>query len=392
MKTMDFDSSIEVPSDEELGQWTLKVPAKAGVYLLWGEGGQGLLLATTGNLRAAVRRKLQPEADQVSTKKTQLDKITKGLSWRRANSNFAAFGQYHQLARELYPQKYRELLGWKEAWWVKICLSDKVGRISATKKISVPGLDEYVGPWANGRAAKYFIDLATDAYGLCRNYEVLKRMNANSSCTYAQIGSCCGVCQGKITVEEYRRRLAEAAGLAEVENRRAKQEELKRQMNEAAAKLDFEAAESKKKLIGRIEKLNDKDAVWAGNLRRFVFLVIGPGSDRKHVQPLRISGASIDSGEEIELEQIESKIEGVAAWARQMEEHWPRNEAELQFWRERVSMVSYFLFRRHSDQCLYYKLGNLPSATKVAEQISRKFSKSKSSGPQAQRGNHGNIG
>lgn len=374
---MDFDGSIEVPSDQELLQWTLKVPAKAGVYLLCGEGGQGLLLATAGNVRAAVRRKLQPEADQLSTKKTQLREITKVVSWKRANSNFAAFGQYHQLARERYPLKYRELLGWKDSWWVKICLSEKMGRISATKKISVPGRDEYVGPWANGRAAKAFVDLATDIYGLCRNYEVLRRMNVNSSCTYAQIGSCCGVCQGKITAEEYRRRLAEAAGLAEAENRLAKQEELKRQMNEAAAKLDFEAAENKKKLIGRIEKLNDKDAVWAGNLRKFGFLVIGPGSNRKHVQPLRVNGGSIESGEEIELEQLEGQIDGVASWARQMELNWPKGEPELQYWRESVSMVSYFLFRRHSDQCLYYRLNDLPDKANLVRQIKGKFGREK---------------
>jgi len=40
-------------------------------------------------------------------------------------------------------------------------------------------------------------------------------------------------------------------------------------------------------------------------------------------------------------------------------------------------MVSYFLFRRHSDQCLYYKLDKLPEPKGLIEQIQNKFAKEK---------------
>ena len=139
---MDFDGSIEVPRDHDLGHWTPKLPAKAGVYLLWGREGEPILLATAGTVRTAVRRKLQATTEQSSGKRTQLDKITKGVSWRQANSNFVAYVQFHQLARQIYPEKYREMLGWKDVWWVKICLSEPMGRILATKTISLPGPDE----------------------------------------------------------------------------------------------------------------------------------------------------------------------------------------------------------------------------------------------------------
>ena len=374
---MDFDGSIEVPGDEELQAWTLKLPAKAGVYLLWGEANEPILLATTGGLRAAVRRKLQTDTDQTSQKRTQLDKITKGVSWKQANSQFAAYAQFHELARQIYPGKYRQMLGWKDSWWVKMCLSEKPGRILPSKKIDVPGLDEYIGPWPSSKAVKNFIDLATDMYGLCRNHDVLKQMNRNKSCTYAQIGSCCGVCEGKTSVEEYRRMLEQAGELAEPEKRLKKQRQLQEQMNEAAAKLDFEAAENNKKLIKRLKGLENKESLWAGNLRRFAFLVVSPGADRKHIQPWRVNAGEIESGEEVKLAEIESQISNIVAWARQGQTHWPENKSEVQFRREKISMVSYFLFRRHSDQCLYYRLDRLPEQKKLIEQIKSKFAKEK---------------
>jgi excinuclease UvrABC nuclease subunit len=370
---MDFDGSIEVPPNQELQHWTLKLPAKAGVYLLWGMAGEPILLATTGNVRAAVRRKLQANTDQTGKQRTQLDRITKGVSWTQANSNFVSYGQFHQLARQIYPGKYRQMLGWKDPWWVKICLSERIGTIRATKKISVPGTDEYMGPWPSIKAVRNFIDLATDMHGLCRSPEILRQMNSKKTCTYAQMGKCCGVCLEKMSTEEYRGLLEEVMGLAEREKRLEKQRQLKEQMKQAAENLEFEVAANIKTLIKRLDELKNKDARWVGSLRQFGFLVIAPGADRKHIQAWRVYGGSIQDGEVIELGRIETQIGSIVDWARQGVQQRPTGQAELQQWRESISMVSYFLFRAHSDQCLYYKLDNMPKSHDLAGQIKSKF-------------------
>ena len=371
---MDFDGSIEVPTNQDLRSWTLALPERAGVYLLWGAEREPILLATAGSVRAAVRRKLAPSAPQTTTRQTKLAEITKGVSWTQANSNFVAYRQFHQLAQAIYPTSYRQMLGWPDSWWVKVCLSEPFGRLLATQKISVPGPDEYIGPLPNAKAAKNFINLAGDMYGLCRNYEILQQTaRTTKACAYAQMGKCCGACLGKISASQYQKLLAEVLKLAEPQGRLQQQHNLEKMMKESAAHLQFEQAENNKKLIKRIAELEDKGFQWADNLCRFGYLIIAPGFDRHHLWPWRVNGGTIEPGEPIKLAEIEGKIAEIIDWAKQNSWQAPVSQSQIQPWREGISLVSYFLFRSHNDQCLYYKLDNLPNSAALAEQISNKF-------------------
>lgn len=386
---MDFDGSIEVPKDQDLQSWTLALPARAGVYLLWTEQHEAILLATAGSVRAAVRRKLSPTANDTTSRRTELVKITKGVSWTQANSNFVAYGQFHQLARKIYPSNYREMLAWPGAWWVKVCLSEPIGRLLATQKITSPGTDEYIGPVPNAKAAKMFIDLAGDMYGLCRNYEILQQIvttKKTKTCAYAQMGKCSCVCLEKISVSDYRALLTEVLKLAEAQGRLEQRRQLEKSMKEAADKLQFEQAANTRTLIKRLTELEDKGFRWADNLRGFRYLIIAPGADRHHIQPWRVMGGTIEGGEPTELASIEGQISGIIDWAKQGVLKLPAGRSEVQQWRESVSLVSYFLFRSHSDQCLYYKLGNLPKPAELVEQIGGKFKRGKTSKNEARIG------
>ena len=389
---MDFDGSIVVPSNQDLQNWTLALPARAGIYFLWGAEHEPILLATAGSLRATVRRKLAQSSPQATTRQTKLAEITKGVSWTQANSNFVAYRQFHQLAQAIYPANYRQMLGWPDTWWVKVCLSEPFGRLLATQKISVPGPDEYIGPVPNAKAAKNFINLASDRYGLCRNYEILQQTaTTTKACAYAQMGKCCGACLGKISASQYQKLLAEVLKLAEPQGRLQQHHKLEKMMKESAANLQFEQAENNKKLIKRITELEDKGFQWAGNLRRFWYLIIAPGSDRHHLWPWRVNGGTIEPGEPTKLAEIEQKIAEIVDWARQASRQPPLERPEIQKWRESISLVSYFLFRSHSDQCLYYKLDNLPNPADLAEQISDKFRASKTNKAKLEGSNQANI-
>ena len=134
---MDFDGSIEVPADQELQQWTLALPARAGVYLLWGDKHKTIQLATSGSVRASVRRKLAQSESETLSRRTELAEITKGVSWTQADSSFVSYWQFHQLAREIYPNSYGKMLGWSSAWWVRICLSEPFGHLQSVRKIKI---------------------------------------------------------------------------------------------------------------------------------------------------------------------------------------------------------------------------------------------------------------
>ncbi len=383
---MDFDGSIDVPANQELQQWTLELPARAGVYLLWGPNREAILLATSGSVRASVRRKLARSESETPSRRTELAEISKGVSWTQSDSNFVAYYQFHQLAKAIYPSSYSGMLGWSDAWWIRICLSESFGRLLTTRRISPPGPDEYIGPFANSKAAKYFVNLATDMYGLCRDYEVLQQRatkKAIQACAYAQMGKCCGACLGRVSPGEYRELLLEVSKLAEPKERLAQRRRLANQMSRAASKLDFESAAKNKKLIKRMGKLEEEGFRWAGNLRGFEYLIIAPGSDRQHIRPWRVKGGMVESGEAIGLDEVEKRIGEIVHWAKLAGYRAPVEPCEIQQWRESIGLVSYFLFRSHSDKCLYYKLDRLPEDTDLAEQISGKFGQTKTRGDKA---------
>ena len=301
---MDFDSSIEVPADQTLQQWTLALPARAGVYLLWGDKRETILLATSGSVRASVRRKLARSESETLSRRTELAEITKGVSWTQADSSFVSYWHFHQLARAIYPNSYGKMLGWSNAWWIRICLSEPFGQLRTVRKISPSGPDEYIGPFVNSKAAKYYVDLASDLYGLCRNYEILQpttTKKAAQACAYAQMGKCCGACLGLVSAGEYRKLLLEVVKLAEPEELLGQRRHLEEQMSRAAAKLDFESAAKNKKLIKRLGKLKE-DLGWAGSLRQFRYLIIAPGRDRHHVRLWRVNRGTIEPGEHVGLE------------------------------------------------------------------------------------------
>ena len=391
---MEFDGSIEVPTDQELQQWTLKLPDRAGVYLLWGDKRETILLATSGSVRGSVRRKLtQPESETLS-RRTELANVTKGVSWTQADSKFVAYWQFHQLARAIYPSSYGKMLSWSDGWWIRICLSEPFGRLLVTRKISPPGPDKYVGPFASGKMAKYLVDLGSDMYGLCRDYKVLQQTatgRATHACAYAQMGRCCGACLGRVSASEYQEFLLAAGTLIEPEERLGQRRRLEEQMNQAAAKLDFESATKNKKLIGRMSKLEEADFRWAGSLQRFEYLIIAPGPGRQQVRPWRVNGGKVEPGEVIGLGEIERHMEEIVEWAKRAGFREPMSRCEIQQWRESIGLVSYFLFRSHSDKCLYYKLDYLPEKADMAEQIARKFRTGKNIGVRRKRQTGKNI-
>ncbi len=388
---MDFDGSIEVPADEALQQWTLALPARAGVYSLWGDKRETILLATSGSVRASVRRKLARSESETLSRRTELSEITKGVSWTQADSSFVSYWQFHQLARAAYPNSYGEMLGWSSAWWIRICLSEPFGKLQTVRKISPSGPDEYIGPFVSGKGAKYFSDLVSDMYGLCRNYEILQqttREKGSQACAYAQMGKCCGACLGQVSTSEYQELLLEAVKLAEPEERLVQRNRLEEQMSRAAAKLDFESAAKTKKFIKRMGKLEEEDFCWADSLRQFQYLIIAPGQDRHQVRPWRVNSGLIEPGEAVKLAEVEKQIGGIVDWARKSNCRPPTNVSEIQQWRESIGLVSYFLFRSHNDKCLYYKLDRLPKEADMAEQITSKFERGKSRGAKG----HGAIG
>src|SRR5690349_17580467 len=89
------------PAGEE-GQATAplaleKIPAKMAVYLIEGEGNEPLLLATVGDLRAAIGRRMADLPADARSKRVPYRQLARNLRYRLVNSPFAANLWYYQV-------------------------------------------------------------------------------------------------------------------------------------------------------------------------------------------------------------------------------------------------------------------------------------------------------
>src|SRR5579862_7122183 len=74
------------------------IPAKKAVYLLVDSNDQPLLLATVGNLRAALQRRLADAAPDEKTRRIPYNKITHRVHYCIVHSPFAANLWYYKAA------------------------------------------------------------------------------------------------------------------------------------------------------------------------------------------------------------------------------------------------------------------------------------------------------
>jgi hypothetical protein len=104
-----------------------------------------------------------------------------------------------------------------------------------------------------------------DVFRLCRKSEFANNPQHAQSCPYLQMDSCCGVCAGKITTDEYKKIIDDAfsAGV-DIDNAINK---FQIEMQTAAKELHFEKAAALKKKIEKLSGLKKQTYKWTDDLK-----------------------------------------------------------------------------------------------------------------------------
>ena len=101
----------------------LPVPARWVVYLLADEHDRPVQLLCVRNLRHSLRRRLgppDPAEAPAATRRIDYRALVRRVHWRRVDSAFEADVAYHEAARELVPQTYRGMVGFRPAWFIHV--------------------------------------------------------------------------------------------------------------------------------------------------------------------------------------------------------------------------------------------------------------------------------
>ncbi|MFH1747004.1 MAG: hypothetical protein ABIG44_08160 [Planctomycetota bacterium] len=238
------------------------LPGYPAVYLLLTDQQVPIQLGTTQHLRRLAISRLT-DLEQVSRGKADLAEIARGIRWREVHSAFEGRWWYYRLARQMYPKRYRHLISFGPAWFLRVDWQQPIPELTITNRIwCEPG--EYLGPWLTHDTCQQALTGLWDLFDLCRYPEQVRRAPHGQSCAYAEMGRCDAPCDGSAPFENYQAR-CRAAWSFTCGNHQEWLQAAERKMNAAAAAQRFEEAGQVKQQLDFVAKWQKS---WAPALRR----------------------------------------------------------------------------------------------------------------------------
>lgn len=161
---------------------------------------------------------------------------------------------------KLHQPKYNILLKDDKGYnYIKIT-REEYPRITYTLNNSDKNAD-YVGPFTSGFTVKQAVEEANTIFCLptCKK-KFPRDFNKERPCLNHHIKRCMGVCEGKISSEEYKKIIAEAIKYLE-DGSKTSVEELTAQMEQAAENLEFEKAARLRDRIAAITRLTAQQKI-----------------------------------------------------------------------------------------------------------------------------------
>jgi excinuclease ABC subunit C len=145
----------------------------------------------------------------------------------------------------------------------------------------------YFGPYASAHAMRATMQILSRLFGLCRCRRNIEGTKKRPPCLNYHMGQCLGACAGLCTKEEYRAAVQQALRFLEGKSSTILPQ-LKRQMQEASARLDFERAARYRDQIKALERVLEEQKITAGEARDEDILAAAVRDDRACVQVFQV--------------------------------------------------------------------------------------------------------
>jgi excinuclease UvrABC nuclease subunit len=248
-------------------------PAKWVVYLFTDGDDNPVQLLCVKNLRASLKRRLGGAETIGPSRKVDYRDLVRRVYWRRVDSAFEADLVYLEIARKVFPESYRGMLGFDPAWFVHVNPVADFPRYVKTTDLTRQGV--HIGPFEDKHSAARFVQLVEDAFDLCRYYNVLVEAPRGRACAYKEMGKCPAPCDGTISMEQYRELVKWSA--ATVVSPAEFIADQTHRMSAAAAELNFEAAAKIKQYLGVVSQFGKGPFRHARRLEDFRYLSLQHG-------------------------------------------------------------------------------------------------------------------
>lgn len=254
------------------------IPSSPGVYQYLGEGGKLLYVGKAKVLKNRVKSyfaftpSLRP-ADKLSPRIHKMISEVEELKFIVTESEQDALILENSLIKQLKP-KYNILLRDDKTYpYIYIKNDEDFPRFEITRKVVKGKNIKYFGPFVRGGS-----DILKSIYDIFPLVQKKSCIKGKKSCLFYQIDKCKAPCEGKISVNAYRKIVDEA--ISYINNKKRILSSLEERMNHYAQNLNFEEAGEIRDRIHSIKESVVDSSIDLANVENFDVMAIEADNQR----------------------------------------------------------------------------------------------------------------
>ncbi|MCL2509084.1 MAG: excinuclease ABC subunit UvrC [Oscillospiraceae bacterium] len=282
-------------SISELRKKAMRLPLSPGVYLMKDSRGGVIYVGKAKALKNRVSQYFGSQQNHGEKTRKMVENVS-DFDYIITDSEFEALVLECSLIKQHMP-KYNILLKDDKGYcFIKVTRDGWPGLSCVYQKSDDGAL--YIGPYTSTYAVSTSVSDAIKIYRLPRCAKVFPRDIKRDSrpCLNFFIKQCAAPCAGKIGEAEYRESVDEA--LAYLKGGGAAMlSDLKKRMEEAAEKLEFEKAAKLRDRIRAIEKINQKQKVYSGSVTEQDVFALASENDKACLNILRFTEGRLTESE-----------------------------------------------------------------------------------------------
>lgn len=302
-------------TNEEFQRVAQTIPHEPGVYKYFNETNKLIYVGKAKDLRKRVSSYFVKTQDNYKTRK--LVQNIHHLEFTIVDTEQDAFLLENSLIKQFQP-RYNINLKDDKSYPYVVIKNEPFPRVFLTRRIIKDG-SEYIGPFTSVGKVRELLEfirtyIPLRTCGLSLTARLIKS-GKYKVCLEYHLGNCKGPCEGLQTEEDYQKGLQQVrnilkGNLTPVINR------LKEEMQEHAAKLEFEKAEVIKKKIESLQDYNAKSAVVSSHVGDVDVFSIQADGYQAYVNYLQVRNGAIIQTKTITLERrIEESDEDTLVFA-----------------------------------------------------------------------------
>ncbi|MEO1130300.1 MAG: hypothetical protein AAFX05_11435 [Planctomycetota bacterium] len=300
--------TIDIASpDDDL----VTVPAARGVLTFEDGEGAAILVVAAADMRRAARSRMTAAASP----RADLRAITRRIVTIATDSVFETDLLFLTTARVRLPSIYKAAAERWRGWFLHVHPDEEHPRFvkQSTQSLEMDG-GVLLGPVSDKHAAGKLIDRLIDVFDLCRYHSVLVQAPSGTACAYKEMGRCPAACDGSETLESYRGRVREAIECCR-DGPEVVRDAWRKQMTQAASRLEFERAEHLRRKIDDAAALTHRSLRWLGVLDSMRLLCVTRGGAKDWARAHLVIPGRVLALADIHLDATRADLDAVLARA-----------------------------------------------------------------------------